>query len=388
MKITVTDGSKTPEGYYVGRARVTGESVLDYTNVYGVHIYRPLAEITKPESTASLKLLPITFSHPDGNIDSETAGEVTIGWTGEDVTLEESTGALIVNFKIIEKWAVDLIDQAIAAGQRVQFSVGADAKPVFEPGVFRGQAYQVWLRDIVYNHLALLIGKKGRYPTTQIITDSKAATQPWLILWDAQVLPVDSKNNGGKTVKVKLTSGFEVEIADAEAPQVIAEVKAHDELKTQFADQKAQLAQAKKDLTANNAKLLDSKGVATLLEKRKELAVEAAQFLDSVEPIDLMVMDEAGIYEAVLLENGHSQDELNAEKAELKDSYPVYLKSAYRAVKKANPASESDDVLEVADSTSKTKSPASDPHVVILDTAAGSKALRDRMDKRAKGEIV
>lgn len=393
MKVNVTDGHKTAEGYYVGRARVTGESVLDYTQVYGVHIYRPLAEIAKPESAQTLTLQPITFSHPEGSVDSNTATDVSIGMTGESWEIDE-TGALIINFKITAGWAVRLIEQALAAGQRVQFSIGADAKPHFEPGVFKGQAYQVWLSDIVYNHLALLIGEDGRYPFTQIITDSnKAADRPWVILSDAQILPVEPKNNGGHTVKVKLTSGFDVEIADSEAHHLTNEVKAHTQLIQDHADQKGELSQAKKALEATASKVLDSKGVASMLEKRKALAIEAATFMDEADPIELIIKDDAGIYEAVLLQNGYSTDELAAEKAELKDSYPTFLKSAYRGIKKGRAAgddSESDDILSTADSTKTPagKQAAADPNVIVFDSAAGPKANRERMNNRAKGAIA
>lgn len=389
MKIQVADGHKTAEGYYVGRARVTGESVLDYTAIYGVHIYRPLAEIAKPESANTLALQPISFSHPAGSVDSTTATEVTIGWTGEDWEIDE-TGALVINFKIVADWAVALIEQALAAGQRVQFSIGADAKPHFEPGVFKGQAYEVWLSDIVYNHLALLIGEEGRYPHTQIITDSEAADRPWVVLWDAQILPVEPNKPEETTVKITLPSGFEIEVKDAEAHHVTGLVNEHKQLLTDHAEQKGELTQARKDLTAATANLLDSKGITSMLTKRKALAVEAAAFIDSADPIDLMVLDDAGIYEAALKANGYTAEELAAEKAELKDSYGAFLKAAYRSIKKAGADSESAEILTTADSTKTPadKQPANDPNVIVFDSAAGPKTLRERMDKRAKGAIA
>lgn len=384
MRVIITDGHKTKEGYYVGRARVTGVGVLDYTKVYGVWIFRPLAEVTRPDSMQSLTLQPITFSHPSENVDSENVEEVTIGWTGEYVEFEEATQSLIINFKITAGWAVELIETALAAGQRVQFSIGADAKPVFEAGSYNGQDYQVWLKDIFYNHLALLIGEDGRYPITQIITDSKAAESGWVFFLDAQLLPVDSNNTEVQTVKLKLPSGFEVEIVDSEAPHVQNLLKDHQDLQDKYATQKADLAKAQKA----GANLLDSKGVEQLLQKRRDLAEEAAEFCDS-EAIDLMLMDSNGIYEAVLLSNGFTQEELTAEKAELKDSYGAFLKASYRSVKKASEASdgESSEITDAASKTSKDKSPA-EQHVIVFDSASSAKKTRERMDKRAKGEIA
>lgn len=382
MKVQIADGQITKEGYFVGRARVTGVGVLDYTKVYGVWIFRPLAEVTKPESMDSLKLQPITFSHPPENVDSGNAEEVTIGWTGENVEFEESTQSLIINFKITAGWAVELIQNAMAAGQRVQFSIGADAKPVFESGTYNGQEYQVWLKDIIYNHLALLIGEDGRYPITEIITDSKAADKDWVFIFDAQFISVDSNTTEVQTVKIKLPSGFEVEINDSEAPHVQNLVKDFSELQDKFAAQKADLANAQKA----GANLLDSKGVEKLLQKRRELAEEAAQLCDS-EAMDLMLLDDAGIYEAVLLDNGFSQEELASEKTELKDSYSAFLKASYRSVKKASASgeAESSEITDAASGTSKSKA---DAHIVTLDSAASAKKIRERMDKRAKGEIA
>lgn len=184
-------------------------------------------------------------------------------------------------------------------------------------------------------------------------------------------------------MKIKLPSGFEVEINDSEAPHVQNLVKDFTELQDKFATQKADLANAQKA----GANLLDSKGVEKLLQKRRELAEEAAQFCDS-DALDLMLFDDAGIYEAVLLGNGFSQEELNSEKTELKDSYSAFLKASYRSVKKASASGEAESA-EITDAASgASKSKAGDSHIVTFDSMAGAKKTRERMDKRAKGEIA
>jgi hypothetical protein len=349
-ELQIIDASLTPEGYFIGEARVTGVSVLDYTQSLGVWAYRPLREVKKQTSLDSLRLQPITFSHPSENVDSRTVQNVTIGWTGENVRFDDTTESVIVNFKITTDWAVKLVQDSMRAGQRIQFSVGAKARPVSEPGTYNGKPYQVWFKDIEYNHLALLIGEDGRYPFTGIVTDSKAA-ETWQIFTDAELLPVDYKQTEEvKTVKIKLPSGFEVEIADAEARYLENHLTEHGKLVQDSATLKGENDQLKKDLDKSKAQVMDAATVNNLVSQRLALALEAQPLLDSETTVEkIAAMDSQGIMESVLLANGYGQTELDQTKTEVKDGYGAYLRGAYSQIVKRFGENKSSEILDGAE---------------------------------------
>lgn len=346
MLIEIRDVKLTSEGRLKGRARVSGVGVLDYTDMYGAFVYRPEEEVFKPESMETLKGIPLTYGHPPANLTAETDKNHIIGYTGDLV--ERDGDSLIVNFTIIEAWAVKEILWLIQQGQRIQFSVGAWALPERSEGEFNGVPYQIVWRNIMYNHLALLMNDPGRYPNTEIVTDSKAAGR-WMLVMDGYLSVVDSNITEVHTVKINLPSGFVVEITDAEAATELQKlVDGHKKLVQDHADVSGKYSQAQKDLSQTKAQVMDADKFSKAVSERVELAIEALPLMDAEDIKAVAAMDSAQIYEAVLLKSGHTQDELNAQKAALHDAYPIFLRGAYSQVSKAAGVNASTEILDMA----------------------------------------
>lgn len=370
MLIEIRDVRLTAEGRLKGRARVTGVGVLDYTELYGAWVYRPEEEVFKPESMESLKGIPITYGHPPTNLTAETDRNYTIGYTGDIV--ERDGDSLIVNFTIIEAWAVKEILWLIQQGQRIQFSVGAWALPEQSEGNYNGVPYQIIWRNIIYNHLALLMTDPGRYPNTEIVTDSKAAGR-WLLVMDGFMSAVDSNITEVQTVKITLPSGFVVEITDAEAATELQKlVGDHKQLVQDHANVSGQFAQAQKDLNAAKAQVMDASQFNKSVSQRVELALEAQPLMDSQDIKAVASMDEAQIYEAVLLKHGHTQAELDASKVALKDAYPVFLRGAYSQISKTAGAQESAEILDLAGQTN-TQTRSNQGEIIVTDAFEAAK---------------
>jgi hypothetical protein len=368
--IEFQDVKLTTEGRLKGRARVSGVSVLDYTELYGAWVYRPEEEVFKPESMDSLKGIPITYGHPPTNLTSETDKNYIIGYTGDIV--ERDGDSLIVNFTIIEAWAVKEILWLLQQGQRIQFSVGAWAFPEQTQGVYNGVSYQIIWRNILYNHLALLMTDPGRYPNTEIVTDSKAAGR-WMLVMDGFLSAVDSNTTEVNTVKITLPSGFVVEITDAEAATELQKlVDGHKKLVTDHASVSGQFSQAQKDLSAARLQVPDANQFNKAVSARVELALEAQPLMDGLDVKAVAAMDETQIYESVLLKNGHTQAELDAQKAAIKDAYPIFLKGAYSQIGKAAGAQESEEVLDLAGQTN-TQTRSNQGEVIVVDAFEAAK---------------
>ena len=322
--IEINDLTRTPEGFVKGRARVTGVSVLDYTEVHGIHIYRPAEEVFDAESMESLKNVPLTTIHPKRDLNSGNAMEFTIGATGSDVRPDDD--ALTVDFSIFVDWVADEVWHRWSSGQRVQFSVGAKGLPEYSPGTFNGQDYQAILRRIRYNHLALLLDEssRGRYPLTEI-TDQKAKT---LFISDAQLISATKKTEV-QTVKIKLPNGAEIEVSDADAHHLNNHLTEHAGLKSQLSEKTGALKTAEKQLNDARAAVPAPDAQQAAVSARLTLAMEALPLLDSVEISDLVAMSDREIHEAVLVQDGYTADELQAEDdATVRGMYRQLLKTA------------------------------------------------------------
>lgn len=379
--LEIRDGSLTEEGYFRGKAIVTGGPiVLDYTSTHGAHIYRPESEVFSDASMASLKGIPVTLGHPPQNVDGRTAKQVSIGFTGEQVT--RIGDKLAVNFTITDAKIAAQVQSMVNAGQRVHFSIGARAKPVKGDGVFRDQKYQITITDIAYNHLALLLDDIARYPYTDVITDSDPT---WLLLMDGQI---NSNSQEAIPVKIKLPNGAEIEVADAtDARHLENHLLEHSKMATDIADQAGQLAQVTKQLTDAKGQILDSDGLNKAVAARVAVAAEAVQLLDGVDVMELATKTEREIREAVLLADGHTETELADAKASFGDRYDTYIAGIYGQIKKAKGASVSAGILDSAHSASGNTRTAQGSEFVVKDAFGPAKeAAQKKMEDLRKGK--
>lgn len=164
---------RTPEGYLRGSAVLTRTGVFVYRDTSGKTLrrWRPKEEVFAADSLETLKLLPITILHPtvthDGLIDSRSAKKVSVGSTGETVSIDED--------KYVSNTVVITSDEGVSATQSISgLSLGytfvADATPGVTP---EGEAYDEVQRNIRYNHLAIVpSGRAGKEAILRIAKDS------------------------------------------------------------------------------------------------------------------------------------------------------------------------------------------------------------------------
>lgn len=388
MQLELMDSTLTPEGWLRCKAIVTGVSVIDYTDIFGFHAFRSEEEVFKPESMETLKGVPLTQGHPPRLLSAEDVDIYQIGYTGDEVWREGVS--LGINLTITKKWVVDVVMEMLTNGIAVRFSVGQRALPVAKPGIYQGLSYDVELQNIIYNHLAILLDPedgKARYNKTFIITDSKTADQAIFIMDSAYLL---TKTKEVETVKITLPSGVQIEVADAEARHVENLITEHKDLQTKYANQRADLKTAQKSLESAQAQVMDSSKINELFSQRLELAEEAKPLMDSEVTIkELAAMDSAQVYEKALLANGYTQDELDAEKKELNDSYPAFLKGTYKSLVKSKGVEVSDSIIENAGRTSTAGRERQSGEIVVNDAYAEAKAKRlAAQEARNKGVKV
>lgn len=155
IRIDASTVVRHPNGWVDAWGTATRTGVLDYPE-FGTKEYRPPEEVLAPESLASLIGVPVTIDHPDGDVTSSNARDLTHGWT-MSVRPEPPTEAMadtLVHTRI--RFATDEILEAIKGGT-VELSCGYDADYEEIAGVDpNGVPYTGIQRGIRYNHLALV----------------------------------------------------------------------------------------------------------------------------------------------------------------------------------------------------------------------------------------
>jgi hypothetical protein len=390
--LEIHDGALDADGCFTGRAFVTGDGVLDYRAQFGVMIYRPAAEVFDAASTNTLKLIPVTLGHPPKNLTAETIRQYAIGWTGEQV--ERVGNRLAVNFRITDAKAAQACAAAKAAGRRIQFSIGGKAKAKRQAGTHQGQSYEAMFHDISYNHLALLLDARGRYPYTELIDSADADPDEVLFVMDGLTADPETPQPQEKPlVKFKLLNGREIEVADAEVQYLENDQADHKEAKARLATAEGQVSTLTRQLEQTEAQVMDADEVKKQKQDWAALAAEALPLLKGKSIADLAVMDEADIQEAVLIAGGASAAELQQEKTARGELYPTFLAGAYSLAKKAAGRSASQQIMDAAGAASgvaRGLTPAAQGGQAEGRNpfnAAKSK-LEQRMEQRRKGEIV
>ena len=143
---------KTPEGFYKGIARVTRTGVYTYRNVDG-SLRRELRhpdEVFKKDSLDTLKMVPMTNNHPKEKlVTKDTAKELSIGYTGENVIREDKF--VLVPVCITSADGVKAVEDG-----RQELSCGYEVELDEQPGEFNGERYDCVQQNIRYNHVAIV----------------------------------------------------------------------------------------------------------------------------------------------------------------------------------------------------------------------------------------
>jgi len=142
----------TPEGYLETTATVTRSGVFLYRNADGStrRELRHPDDVFKQDSLASMKMIPITDSHPESKlVNSESAKSLQVGNVGENIVVD---GRLVkVPITITDSEAVSKVKRG-----KNQLSLGYTADVIKEDGLYNGQPYDSRQTNIRYNHLAIV----------------------------------------------------------------------------------------------------------------------------------------------------------------------------------------------------------------------------------------
>lgn len=245
--------------YTAGELGLTDRKATDV-----VRVWRPAAEVFKPESLETFAMVPLTNDHPADGVSLKNARDLVIGWTGETPVRD---GDLMKSAIIIsdQKGIEDL-----EAG-KVELSNGYDCDFDWTPGVVpagerdSGQAFDGKMIDIEGNHVALV--KAGRCGEDCRILDARQPLNDC-----ASETPCSCQGDeamADKALTKKMIDGVGLVEATDEAFAVIDSItKARDAL------------QVKLDEATGAAAAKDTAHAAALTAKDEEIATLKAAALD------------------------------------------------------------------------------------------------------------
>lgn len=164
-KATVSTRTKLPNGFLrvdavLARTGIqlysAGElGLTDRKASETVRVWRPRAEVFKPESIASFSMVPLTDNHPADGVDIDNARHLTVGWTGDN---PRQAGDLMESRLLVsDAKAIGNIEKG-----KVELSNGYDCDLEWTSGTVpdgerdAGQAYDCVMRNIIGNHVALV----------------------------------------------------------------------------------------------------------------------------------------------------------------------------------------------------------------------------------------
>lgn len=164
LHIAVSNMAREAIDQYLGEEIPNWDKLgLEPKRIYKV--YRPAEELEKAVPT--FNNLPILRDHIPVSAEAPQQ-ELVIGSTGTDAVFEDG---FIRNSAVI--WVADDIDDIESETKR-EWSPGYYYTPIVENGNFNGVAYDVVMRDIVGNHVALV--DEGRQGRDVVVADRQPET--------------------------------------------------------------------------------------------------------------------------------------------------------------------------------------------------------------------
>ncbi|MEW5804282.1 MAG: DUF2213 domain-containing protein [bacterium] len=183
--------SITPEGFLVCNAYVTRSGIFDYYDADGklIREYRPPEEVFHPESMNSLRLVPVTFNHPDVMITVNNVRDFQVGTTGENIDREEDFVRCTI--KILNQSVIHYVMTRHNNGQAIELSCGYDCDTVPIVGEYRGEKYDSVQMNIRYNHVSIVDrGRAGR--DVRLKLDHKEEGQKMPVKFKKKAIKLDS----------------------------------------------------------------------------------------------------------------------------------------------------------------------------------------------------
>ena len=254
----------TPEGYLMDRPILTSTGIFEYTNPDG-SVRRELRlpeEVFKPESLASYCGKPICITHDAGLITKDNVHENAVG----TILSEGFRDGASVRAKII----IHDTDEMKLAGLK-ELSLGYNLDLDETPGEWNGQPYDAVQRNIVINHLALVLeARAGEQARLNI--DSR----------DRKKKGAKSMSANPKTKKARRADGV---MSPEDLAQAIAAYK------TRRAERLAAKAQAdQEDDTVPVADLKPAEGAAAVADGDDDTVIAASGQADGDDIADQVQM--------------------------------------------------------------------------------------------------
>jgi len=143
---------ETAEGYLEGYAVSTRTGVFPYRSTDGsIHYEARFPEdVFHEDAINSLKMMPIVDNHPKNDVNADSAKELSVGMTGQDVKRIDSYVAPYL--KITDSKAVEGVKNKSKAG----LSWGYTVDLIKESGIYKGERYDYIQKNIRANHLAIV----------------------------------------------------------------------------------------------------------------------------------------------------------------------------------------------------------------------------------------
>lgn len=139
-------------------------------------VFRDPKELSKPETIKSANAIPILCDHVATSAKDHKFAE-TVGSTGTNARWDEP---FIKNALVF--WPQTAIDD-IDDGRKAQLSPGYKYVADPTPGTWRGEPYDIRMKDIAFNHLAQV--PQGRQGPRVVVPDADPDWQAWLEIADA-----------------------------------------------------------------------------------------------------------------------------------------------------------------------------------------------------------
>lgn len=194
------------QGFLRSRVRIARIGIQDYAD-YG-KVMRPATEVIRSIPTFDNQI--ITQNHPNHGVDADNAKDLQIGFISNvryrDGWLEGM--ATITDSEVIS---------SIMSGEALEFSCGYDADIVKETGLFKEEAYDCYVTNIVGNHIALV--SQARAGSDATFIDSLANTTEQIISSNNNVIKniMDESKQVVAPTKVLLDKSLEAETSELRA---------------------------------------------------------------------------------------------------------------------------------------------------------------------------
>jgi len=246
---------KDSAGFLSGSAPVAKVGIMSYLMADGSVLRElvPAETLFDEDSMASLRLKPVTDSHPsERQVNSDNAGITQVGYTGEIIA--QDGHFLTSNMVITDQRAIDSVN-----GGKQELSPGYQAELVFQKGTFNGDKYDAIQIGRKYNHLAIVDNARGG-ADIRLLLDSKD------MHLDGFETSIAKNDKNKQTPKKEYSMKYVIDGIEYDADQQV--VNQITKIDNELTASKASAVEAKAKLDSTEAERDTLKAKVDELEKR------------------------------------------------------------------------------------------------------------------------